>query len=315
MARAEPPAPRTSTDVPRAVMPSSASERTSPAPSVESPTSTPSRLTTAFTAPSADAVGVSSSHADAASDLCGMVTLSPAMPSARTPSTRGPGLPRRHGERDEHPVEAGRGVRRVVDRRRPGVRDRVTDDAGDARRAADPVLHGRPLTAGPSPAPRRRCARARRASWRTRASRSRPRSRSTCTGRRPVRSPRASEASVTLEIGVGGSPATLYVLYGESISLSAFVGGGGQPAPSSDRVAERRVDLERHAVGEPVADDGRDQRRVLGELGLGLDERRRDDGLVRREALHVGEARPCRRSRRSASRAGARCSPPTRPHR
>ena len=63
--------------------------------------------------PSAD----SSSHAAAASVLCGIVTLSPAMPSARTPSSAAARHPRRHRERDEDPVETERRERGVVDRR------------------------------------------------------------------------------------------------------------------------------------------------------------------------------------------------------
>ena len=47
-------------------------------------------------------------------------------------------------ERDEHPVEAQRPERGVVDRRRSGVRDGITDDAGDARGATG--RHSRPLS-------------------------------------------------------------------------------------------------------------------------------------------------------------------------
>src|SRR4030095_1750220 len=46
-----------------------------------------------------------------------------------------------------------------------------------------------------------------------------------------------SDFTVTLEIGVGGNPVTLYVLYGESSARSAAVGDWVQPPFANTAVA------------------------------------------------------------------------------
>ena len=50
-------------------------------------------------------------------------------------------------------------------------------------------------------------------------------------------------------------------------------------------VADRRVDAERHAVVQPVVDDGRDERPLARRLRLFLHHRRDDQHVVRREVL------------------------------
>ena len=58
------------------------------------------------------------------------------------------------------------------------------------------------------------------------------------------------------------------------VAVVVRVGDRTLAAPA--RVQERRVDLERHVVAQPVLDHRRDQRPVLVELRLGLDQRRDD---------------------------------------
>ena len=121
-------------------------QRRKPSPSVDAPRHRPRSIgTTAFTAPSAVASGVSSSHAHAASCLCGIVTLMPAEPQAVHGLHRVASRPGGYLERDEHPVETRRRERGVVDRGRARVPDRVADD----RREPGGPGHGRrhsPLT-------------------------------------------------------------------------------------------------------------------------------------------------------------------------
>ncbi len=99
-----------------------------------------------------------------------------------------------------------------------------------------------------------------------------------------------SDAALTAAIGVGGRPVCAYVLYGESISLS--LSDSVRTFGIAARVDERRVDLQRHALREPVVDHRRDERAVGVDLGLGLDERRDLDDVVRAVTPHVrvGEA-------------------------
>src|SRR4051794_123992 len=61
------------------------------------------------------------------------------------------------------------------------------------------------------------------------------------------------------------------------------VGVGGHRRATALGVAERGVDLQRHVFLEPVDDDRRDERRIVLGAGLGLDERRAHQRLVRLE--------------------------------
>ena len=87
MARAAPPAPRTTTRLFLGSTPASArTPRRKPLPSVFSPIRRfPSRLTV-FTAPMMAASGAISSRYSMTATLCGIVRLMPCMPNARTPS-------------------------------------------------------------------------------------------------------------------------------------------------------------------------------------------------------------------------------------
>ena len=70
--------------------PSSAIERSSPAPSVLWPTSRPPAHSTVLTAPMSSAAGDRASRWSTTAALHGMVTFSPAYPSARAPATASP---------------------------------------------------------------------------------------------------------------------------------------------------------------------------------------------------------------------------------
>ena len=98
-----------------------------------------------LTAPIARASGASSSHSASAASLCGMVTLAPSAPVARRVATASRSAVGRHGERDEHGVDAGRGERGVEHRGAARVLDRPADHGGELRAAGD---HGVPRELG-----------------------------------------------------------------------------------------------------------------------------------------------------------------------
>ena len=74
-----------------------------------------------------------------------------------------------------------------------------------------------------------------------------------------------------LAIGVGGSPACTYVLYGESIFRSA---NESSRLVLGQRVFDRRVHLQRHLQPQPIVDHAGDLRAIGFALGLALDQRR-----------------------------------------
>ena len=204
--------------------PSSRTERRKPSPSVDEPCEPPVVATVTTCSPhrARPPSGVSSSHAHAASGLVrhrdveaargrGACT---AFTAVGRRARAAPGT-RRTPSRDR-PPERG-----VVDRGRPRMPDGIADDG---RRAVVA-----PVTVT------RRSPRAARMFASCSAERRREVVLAVLAGHvEEVRhvggcAAARSDCSVTVMIGVGGSPATLYVLYGESICLSALVGTGGQP--------------------------------------------------------------------------------------
>ena len=99
-----------------------------------------SRTTTVFTDASAAAAGVSSSQADAASALCGIVTLSPPSPSvdaARTASAPRPGATSSATYTQSSPAAANAALWIAGDRE---WRTGRADDRGEPRRPGDHLI-------------------------------------------------------------------------------------------------------------------------------------------------------------------------------
>ena len=159
--------------------------------------------------------------------------------------------------------------------------------AGAALIAAAPSLRRPCRRAGTSRPPRcarRRCARtgACRRSWR----------RSTGTGCRSGASTASSAARPGLEIGPGGSPSCVYVLYGLSRSSrwmrrmrpshfwqAADRWHGDRAAIDDGRVGLQQLGRERRHA-QSVDEHLRDARPLLGAAGLLLDDRREHDDVV-----------------------------------
>ena len=213
-------------------------------------------------------------------------------------------------ERDVHPVEPELAVRRVVQHRRQRVAHRIADHARDARRARDRHRQNAPFCLGPA-----RCSRsAAAASWRTRC-------RPSCRSRRSRGTASAAGASAALQRRGAHRrdrrrrQAGVRVRVVRRVDQLVLVGQLAVLGVAT-RVDQRRVDLQRHVLREPVVDHRRDQRAVGVDLRLGLDQRGDLDDVVRGVALDVGVGEPERdrllvELRRPASTApGSRPRPP-----
>ena len=77
------------------------------------------------------ASGERSSHSSATAVLCGIVTDRPTRPNARAPASAPARAAVGNLERDEHPVETERAVRRVVQAWRQRMSNGIADHAGD----------------------------------------------------------------------------------------------------------------------------------------------------------------------------------------